>query len=308
MTDAPLFTDIARAPKGGIAQWRTCSDGVRIRVATWKKGTKGTVLIFPGRTEFIEKYGPTVQYILDLGYSAAVIDWRGQGMSDRIAANHQLGHVKHFLHFQKDVDEMLYAVQAAGLPEIHTLLSHSMGGTIALRALHNGLPIKKVIFSAPMWGIYIEPVLRIPAQIISNIGPLIGFAKKFSPNTTPSNYVQITPFEANTLTNDEETYNWLTSQLDAHPELGIGGPSINWLHQALLECARLRRQPPPEHECLCFLGSQEMIVSPKAINRIMGSWAKGKLVNIDGAQHEILMEEPHVLKDTWAEIDRFLSF
>ncbi len=307
MSDAPLFIDIARAPKGGVAHWCTCADGVRIRVATWKKGAKGTVLVFPGRTEFIEKYGPTVQRILDMGYSAAVIDWRGQGLSDRIAKNHQLGHVKHFLDYQKDVDGMLNIVKAAGLPEELTLLCHSMGGTIGLRSLHNGLPFKKAIFSAPMWGIYIEPVLRIPAQIISNIGPLIGFAKKFSPNTTPSNYVQITSFEANTLTNDQETYNWLTAQLDAHPELGIGGPSINWLHQALLECARLRRMPPPDYDCLCFLGSQEVIVSPKAINNIIYEWPNSKLVHIQGAQHEVLMEEPHVLDHAWKEIGDFLT-
>jgi lysophospholipase len=307
MEKAPLYMDIARAPKGGRAEWRTCEDGVRVRVATWKKGTKGTILIFPGRSEYIEKYGPTVQSILDLGYSAAVIDWRGQGISDRIASNHQLGHVKHFLDYQKDVTEMLNAANEAGLPKIHTLLSHSMGGTIALRTLHNGLDVEKVIFSAPMWGIYIEPVLRIPAQIISNIGPLIGFAKRFSPNTSPANYVQITSFENNTLTSDEATYNWLITQMDAHPELGIGGPSVNWLHQALLECARLRKIPVPDYRTLCFLGSEETIVSSKAITKMMGEWAGSKLVNVDGAQHEILMETPAILDRAWEEIDQFLA-
>ncbi len=307
MTDAPIFTEIARAPKGGKAQWRTCVDGVHIRVATWKKGTKGTVLIFPGRSEYIEKYGPTVQYLLDMGYSAAVVDWRGQGISDRIAPNHQLGHVKHFLDYQKDVAEMLCAVQDAGLPKVYALLSHSMGGTIALRSLHNGLDVQKVIFSAPMWGIYIEPVLRIPAQIISNIGPVIGFAKRFSPNTSPANYVQVTDFEDNTLTNDMETYKWLIAQMDAHPELGIGGPSINWLHQALLECSRLRKLAPPKHQALCFLGTQEAIVSSKFINRLMGQWSNGKLVRIENAQHEVLMEKPQILKSAWNEIERFLS-
>ncbi len=307
MDKAPLFTDIARAPIGGRAEWRTCEDGVRVRIATWKHGNKGTILVFPGRSEYIEKYGPTVQYILDMGYSAAVIDWRGQGLSDRIASNPQLGHVRHFLDFQKDVTEMLNAVAEAGLPEKHTLLCHSMGGTIGLRALHNDLNVEKVIFSAPMWGIYIEPVLRIPAQIISNIGPLIGFAKRFSPSSSPANYVQITSFENNTLTSDEPTYNWLTSQMDAHPELGIGGPSINWLHQALLECARLRKIPVPDYKVLCFLGSEETIVSSRIITRMMGEWTGSKLVNVDGAQHEILLETPAILGMAWKEINRFLT-
>ena len=307
MTKAPLFTDITHVPEDGKAHWRQCSDGVRIRVATWRKGTKGTVLIFPGRTEFIEKYGPVVQSILDRGYSAAVVDWRGQGMSDRLAENRQLGHVTHFLDYQKDVEEVLNTVRDAGLPKIESLISHSMGGSIGLRALHNGLAVKKVIFSAPMWGIYVPPILRIPAVVISNIGPFIGFAKRFSPNTGFDNYVQVNPFKGNTLTNDETTYAQLVSQLDAHPELGIGGPSINWLHQALTECAKLRKMPAPEHECLCFIGSQEAIISNNAIKQIMGKWSKGKLIEIDGSQHEVLMEEPHVLDITWTEIDRFLA-
>ncbi len=307
MTNAPLFNDIACAPSGGIAHWRTCEDGVRIRVATWKKGTKGTILIFPGRTEFIEKYGPTVQNILDMGYSAAVVDWRGQGLADRITANHQLGHIKHFHDYQRDVDEFLRVVQNASLPNAHALIAHSMGGTIALRALHNGLPIENAIFSAPMWGVYVAPLLRLPAKLITDIGPLIGLAKRFSPNTNPNNYVQVNPFEGNVLTNEAKTYRWLTEQLNAHPELGIGGPSINWLHQAFVECAKLRRLPPPKQKCLCFLGGEEAIVSPKAINKIMANWPNGKLVNVDGAQHEILMEKQYVLDIAWDEINRFLA-
>lgn len=307
MKQAPLYEDIARAPKGGEAFWRTCADGVRIRVAVWKSGTKGTVLIFPGRTEFIEKYGPTVQSVLDRGYSAAVIDWRGQGLSDRLSANHQLGHVKHFHDYQLDVAEILGTVEDLGMPSADCLIAHSMGGSIGLRALHNGLAIESAIFSAPMWGIYLAPLLRLPAKLISSIGPRIGFARKFSPNTSPDNYVQVTPFSGNTLTNDQETYDWLVSQLDSHPELGIGGPSLNWLHQAFVESAKLRRLTPPKHDSICFLGSEETIVSPKAIEVIMGRWSNGKLIHVNGAQHEILMEEKRILDGAWRDIDSFLA-
>ncbi len=307
MTQAPFFADIANAPSGGIAHWKTCQDGVRIRVATWKKGTKGTVLVFPGRTEFIEKYGPTIQSLVDRGYSVAAIDWRGQGLADRIAPNPQLGHVKHFRDYQMDVTAMLEVVQEAGLPDPEILVAHSMGGNIGLRALHNGLKVNKVIFSAPMWGIYIAPALRLPAKLISNIGPYIGFARKFSPNTRAENYVQVQPFNENTLTNDPETYDWMINQLNVHPELGIGGPSINWLHQAFVECAKLLMMPPPKHDCMCFLGSQEVIVHPKSIERIMGKWSNGELVHIMGAKHEVFMEEPTMLRSAWADIDRFLA-
>jgi len=50
---APLFTDIAPGLAGGAAYWAETSDEKRIRVAHWSpEGAKGTVLLFPGRTEY----------------------------------------------------------------------------------------------------------------------------------------------------------------------------------------------------------------------------------------------------------------
>ncbi len=57
MQTAPLYNDISGGPEGGVAHWLTTSDGLRIRVGLWNMAdAKGTVLIFPGRTEFVEKY------------------------------------------------------------------------------------------------------------------------------------------------------------------------------------------------------------------------------------------------------------
>ena len=55
---------------------------------------KGTVCIFPGRTEFIEKYFEVVRDLRARGFAVAVLDWRGQGLSDRarpIRANRMFG-------------------------------------------------------------------------------------------------------------------------------------------------------------------------------------------------------------------------
>ena len=62
LSPAPFFSDIAHGPAGGAAHWTQTSDGMRVRVGHWNKAAaKGTVLIFPGRTEFIEKYGQVAQ-------------------------------------------------------------------------------------------------------------------------------------------------------------------------------------------------------------------------------------------------------
>lgn len=54
---APFFTDVAEAPEGQETRWLTTTDEVRIRAAFWRRGAKGTVLLLPGRTEYIENMG-----------------------------------------------------------------------------------------------------------------------------------------------------------------------------------------------------------------------------------------------------------
>ena len=50
-------------------------------------GRKGTVCVFPGRAEFIEKYFEVVRDLRARGFAVATIDWRGQGLSDRALPN-----------------------------------------------------------------------------------------------------------------------------------------------------------------------------------------------------------------------------
>jgi len=57
MQPAPLRNDLAEGPQGGSAVWVSAADGVRLRVGGWPAGSGGTVLLFTGRTEYIEKYG-----------------------------------------------------------------------------------------------------------------------------------------------------------------------------------------------------------------------------------------------------------
>jgi lysophospholipase len=307
MTSAPLYSELERMPEGGHAFWRICPDGTRIRTAVWHGSGDKTVLIFPGRTEFIEKYGDVIARLLDRSYSVAIIDWRGQGLSDRHPTRRDMGWVKEFSDYQLDVAELLGTVKDAGLPDPYALIGHSMGGGIGLRALLNNLPVEKAIFSGPMWGIHVEPKMRIPAAIIAGLGPMLGFGEKFIPTGGPGHYVLDEPFTGNVLTNDNAQYNIMTRQLQAHPELGLGAPSIRWLNRARAETARLVSEAPAKQDCLCLLGTDEAIVSKPAIRTVMAKWPNGKLVDVPNAQHEVLMEGPGQLALVWTEIDAHLG-
>ena len=128
---APYFADVAEGPAGATALWLRAGDGVRLRMGHWPAGrhdaapeepagpaeearARGTILMFPGRTEYLEKYGPTAAEFTRRGYAFAAIDWRGQGLSDRLHADRRLGHVGRFTDYQLDCAAFLTAWALCG--------------------------------------------------------------------------------------------------------------------------------------------------------------------------------------------------
>lgn len=293
MEAAPYLPEVAYGPEDGAAHWITTEDGLRLRLGVWNRGaTRGTVLIFPGRTEYVEKYGETAADFAAQGYAVTAIDWRGQGLADRLHDNPATGHVGRFTDYQHDVRANLADVARMGLPEPYFLLAHSMGGCIGLRALLEGLPVAAVGFTAPMWGIQISGALRPIAWGLSAISRPLRFSHVFALGQVPETYVLRAPFEDNTLTSDPERFARLQAQLTAQPDMALGGPSLHWLNEALLEMRHLHRLPSPEVPVITYMGSNERIVDPARIRARMARWPGGSLHVLPGAEHEVLMERP----------------
>lgn len=296
---APYHADIAGNPDG-ICHWLLTADGVRIRVGHWPLAdAKGTVLIFPGRTEYVEKYGRSARAFAERGFASVAIDWRGQGIADRLLENRAVGHVDTFADYQLDAKAMLDHVKSLGLPEPYHLLGHSMGGCIGLRALLDGLSVESAVFSAPMWGIKMSPALRPIAWGISSVSKPLGFGGVFAPGQQAETYVLRAEAADNTLTSDVESFDMLQQQLKTHPDLALGGPSLHWLNEALREMRLLAQMPSPDVPCLTFLGSDEEIVDPPRIHDRMGRWPHSELVVLDGGRHEVLMETPAIRKQVF---------
>jgi len=290
---APYFETMARAPEGGACAWLETGDGVRIRAGHWPlEGARGTVVIFPGRTEFIEKYGPLAGELQAMGFAVAAVDWRGQGLADRLHPDPRAGHVEVFGDYQKDADAYLAHLRDLGLPEPFHLLAHSMGGCIGLRTLYRRPGFASAAFSAPMWGIMLSPILRPTAWAVGWASVKVGLAHLYAPTTGAASYIATTPFDDNQLTTDREMYAFMQAQLEAQSDLQLGGPTIRWLREALMECRHLSALPAPEIDCVTFLGSRERIVDPDPIHDRMASWPRGELLLLDGAEHEVLMEAP----------------
>lgn len=295
---APLYEDVADAPPGGTARWRQTDDGRRIRVAFWppapKAAPRGTVLLFTGRTEYIEKYGPAARHFTTEAYAFLTLDWRGQGLSERALADPSLGHVDDFSEYQRDIAAALAVAQEAGLPRPYFLVGHSMGGCIGLRALHEGLDVGAAVFSAPMWGIHMTALQRPVAWVGSHLAALPALGRCRTPGTSDTHTLRREPFEGNDLTTDREMWDFMQTQIERHPDLHLGGPTLRWLRAALAETRALAALPPPDVPAITFLGDHDRIVAGEPIRRIMGRWRRGRLEMVAGAEHEIMMERPEV--------------
>src|SRR6266540_3605073 len=93
-------------------------DGRKLRFARWAPppGRKGTVCILPGRAEFIEKYFETVRDLRARGFAVAVLDWRGQGLSERALGNPRKGYVRNFAQYQIDLETFINEVVLPDCP------------------------------------------------------------------------------------------------------------------------------------------------------------------------------------------------
>lgn len=292
MEQAPFHADVAEAPEGVTCVWLTASDGVRIRTAHWRGGEKGTVLLFPGRTEYIEKYGPAAGEFAARGYAMATLDWRGQGIADRLLDDRAPGHVDRFSDYSRDVAAFMDWIREQDLPRPFFLIGHSMGGCIGLRAIHDGIPVNAVTFSAPMWGILMQPIVRPIAWGLSWLATNTGQGHRMVPSTSPLTYVLEAEFEGNVLTRDREMWEFMRRQLTVHPDLAIGGPTMQWLYEALKETRALHRMPSPDLPCLTVLGAEERIVHAASIHDRMSRWPGSEFDLVGSAEHELMMEGP----------------
>ncbi|MCC5971100.1 MAG: alpha/beta hydrolase [Pararhodobacter sp.] len=302
---APLLG--TEGPEGGRAFWLRATDGVRLRAAYWP-GSRGTVLVLPGRTEYIEKYALVITDLAQAGWGALVIDWRGQGLSDRLSGDAALGHVARFSDYQLDLAALRRAAEALSAPAPMPVLAHSMGGCIALRALVDGLQAPAAAFSAPMWGLPLDRLMRLGIRTMALMTRPLGRDTAYLPTTGPVYGLPSMVFDDNPLTRDRAQFERMQGQIRAHSELVLGGPSLRWGGAALAEMAALARLPTPDLPALIGLGGNERIVCPAAIRAQAARWSQAELVDYPGAEHELMMEVPITRDDflsrTLALLDR----
>jgi lysophospholipase len=281
----------------------------QLRHAFWvaRAQPRGTVLLLPGRTEFIEKYASeVVGELLDRGFAVAMMDWRGQGLSDRPLPDPDKGHIDRFETYLADLRLYLDAVLGPDTPRPLLALGHSMGAHLFLRfhSLHGSTPFDAAVVTAPMMGLKREGLLR---NVLRLTPPITALDRSYLYGAGPFRAAQ-QKFAGNVLTHDERRFRFTEQWFAADPRLSLGGPTIGWCRQAVrsmdaaLAPGALERIDLP----LLLLSSGADDLVDTAIHGIVASRIRtAQHVTIDGARHEAMMETDNLRARFWIEFDRF---
>lgn len=287
-------------PQGAEMIWYEGKGGMRLRMlyAPEPKDngvkTRGLAIVCPGRTEFIEKYFEVARDLQDRGFAVAIFDWPGQGLSQRPLKNLLAGHIKSYDWYVEALMRGLAKIERRA-PKTWVILAHSMGGTIALEALRSRkLTVAAAAFSAPMWGIPIWFFQRWYGHTMRLFGAGALQARPPQPDET---------FESNQLTHDERRWRLYRRLVEAEPKLALGEPTIAWVVASLKAFAGLFAASALNHlrdlPVLVAIASEETIVKKSAQRKISDRLKGGKVISIQGAGHEILMETDERRAQFW---------
>jgi lysophospholipase len=305
-------TDSNPVPRGAITGAIKAPDGVELRYARWRptgRNALGTVCLFHGRSECIEKYFETVNDLRRRGFAVATFDWRGQGASQRLLRSPRKGHIDSFAAYDRDLETFMQQVALPDCPPPHYALAHSTGGLICLRGVHSGrVRFTRMVLSAPLLGLPPGRLSQKNAYRMAALFTALGFgemqvSEKYA---TP---IERMPFEGNDLSSDPARYARNAEIVRSAPQLAIGPPTYAWLYaacRAIAEASDPDFGPSIKVPILIVAAALDRVVSVKAIEQLAGELRAGSHLVIAGAQHEILQERDFIREQFWAAFDAFV--
>ena len=297
-------------PEGAVSGMLKTPDGTSIRFARFEPppGRKGTVCVFGGRVEFIEKYFEVVRDLRARGFAAALIDWRGQGLSQRALSDPRKGHVGSFSEYDLDLETFVKEVVLPDCPPPVFALGHSMGAAVLLRAAYKGRRwFDRIVLTAPMIelaGAASSRAARMTARAVR----LMGFGGSYIPGGGATAYTS-RPFVGNDVTSDPVRYARTAAVVEAEPALGLGSPTVAWTDAAfrtMAEFAEPSFAAKIRAPILMVAAGHDQIVSTPAIGKFTARMRGGGHLVIVGSRHEPLMEQDRYRGQLWAAFDAFI--
>jgi lysophospholipase len=293
-------------------------DGGWIRHARWPSPDtcRGTVVLLPGRSEFLEKYDTVARAWRERGFLVIGMDWRGQGRSSRFLSEHaplrQRGHVPDYGIWLDDLDRFLDAVAAPAARGPLLACAHSQGGHVTLRHMARSPGrFDAAVLSAPMTGIFVQPgwVPSRVARTFARAGVRLGRAASYLPGQGDYDSARHR-FAGNPVTSDPALWAVHHQWFRHDPALVVGGVTHGWLdatYRSLDALAQPEAAAGVEVPMLALVPGRDTVVPPESQQAVCARYPRCRVRVLPDAMHEVLMERDDIRSAAWAEIDGFLA-
>ncbi|NVO16191.1 MAG: alpha/beta hydrolase [Rhodoplanes sp.] len=298
------------APAGASAGTIVTPDGVTLRYARFAPppGRKGTVCLFQGRAEFIEKYFEVARDLYDRGFAVATLDFRGQGLSERAVRNSRKGHARRFSDYLIDLETFVKEVVLPDCPPPFFALGQGMGATVLIESAARGHRwFDRMVLASPMIDVAQRPLLGAAAPLTRALR-LLGLGRLYVPGGSASTSAS-EPFAGNPLTSDPVRHARTAAVLEAEPTLAVAAPTVAWADAAYRTMAAMQRPSYAgrlRQPMLLIAAGRDELVSTAAIERFGTHLRAGSHLIVPGAMHDLMMEQEPIRKLFWAAFDAFV--
>jgi lysophospholipase len=289
--------------------------GASLRIATFSahpaKDRGRVCVLLNGQTEFIEKYFEVIDELRGRGFAVATMDWRGQGGSVRALTNPLKVHVADFKEYDDDLTSLLDQIVKPLSDRPPVGLAHSMGGHNLLRVLH-GRPesFACAALCAPMIAVSTRGQPSWLARAVT--------ASMSARNTSSAEFVwgmarrdplKMT-FADQIVTSDADRFRRTRELLERNPEIRLAGPTWGWLEAAFRSMREVRARGYAEAIAAPVLiagAGHDRICLTSAARAFAARMPRATYVEIEGAEHEILMERDQLRERFWQAFDGFVA-
>lgn len=309
MTKADLFKE----PEG--FHWGTFQNakGAEIRYGhvAPEGEIRGTMVILGGFNESIEKYFEVTREMNARGFDVWLMDWRGQGGSERYLPNTpQRAHHEGYDEQISTLHTFTQTIVKRTGDKPLMMAAHSMGGHIGLRFLkeHPGI-FDSAMVTAPMLDIMTGVVPRPLARQMAKFAKAGSYLDKYVPGGSDWSEGKV-PFEGNDKTGDRDRFDIGQAISKTNDAAKLGDPTYGWLYHTFQSIDVLNKEDYLKSittPVLMQISDNEKIVDRGAQERAANLLPNCRRVDIPGARHEIWQETDN-LRGLWLkQMDAFIA-
>ncbi len=284
-----------RNPQGKTLRFGTVSPKSRIPHAV--------VVCLPGLSEFGEKYFELARDLLDRNLSFWILDWQGQGGSDRHFASSGR---RHSTGFQQDVADLHYFIMeyvkhSAVHPDVGriplVMLGHSLGGNIGLHYMHEYPDVFNcAALNAPMLGICAIKMPLVLAQVITAMVSL-PFGGLYAYGESDWKESWRGAYEDGPFSSDPARSRIHNAWCRHDSRLQAGGVTYRWVFEACRSCYGVQKKNYLESiktPVMIHISGKDEFVDNEAIRSAALRLPDCTLIDNPHARHETLMERDEI--------------